>query len=52
VERALTTRGDAYMKDFDVERSYRDAKTTELYEGTKEVHKLIIARALLGKLRA
>jgi acyl-CoA dehydrogenase len=44
--------GYGYMKDFDVERFYRDAKITELYEGTKEVHKLIIARALLGKLRA
>ena len=43
--------GYGYMKDFDVERFYRDAKITELYEGTKEVHKLIIARALLGKLR-
>jgi alkylation response protein AidB-like acyl-CoA dehydrogenase len=44
--------GYGYMKDFDVERFYRDAKITELYEGTKEVHKLIIARQLLGKLRA
>jgi alkylation response protein AidB-like acyl-CoA dehydrogenase len=42
--------GYGYFSEMDVSRFYRDAKITEIYEGTKEVHKLIIARALLGKL--
>ena len=35
------------MTDFEVERYYRDAKITEIYEGTSEVQKIVIARALL-----
>ena len=30
------------------ERYYRDAKVTEIYEGTSEIQRLVIARALLG----
>ncbi len=41
--------GYGYMKDYPLERMYRDAKITEIYEGTSEVHKLVISRAVLGK---
>ena len=39
--------GYGYMGDYDVERFYRDAKIIEIYEGTKEIEKIIIARSLL-----
>ncbi|MFP4528794.1 MAG: acyl-CoA dehydrogenase [Candidatus Kapaibacterium sp.] len=39
--------GYGYTEDFDVERYYRDAKITELYEGTSEIQRLVIARSLL-----
>ncbi len=39
--------GYGYMKDLPLERYYRDAKVTELYEGTSEIMKLIISRELL-----
>ena len=35
---------------FAVERHYRDAKITEIYEGTSEIQQVIIARSLLGRL--
>ncbi|ELY96497.1 acyl-CoA dehydrogenase [Natrialba chahannaoensis JCM 10990] len=38
--------GYGYTKDFDVERYYRDAKITTIYEGTSEIQKKIIARDL------
>jgi alkylation response protein AidB-like acyl-CoA dehydrogenase len=44
--------GYGYMADYDVERFYRDAKIIEIYEGTKEIEKLIIARALLKGLES
>ncbi len=40
--------GYGYISDYEVERMYRDAKITEIYEGTSEVQRLIISRALLG----
>ena len=40
--------GYGYTRDFPVERYYRDAKVTEIYEGTSEIQRLVIARALLG----
>ncbi len=43
--------GWGYMADFEVERFYRDAKITEIYEGTREIQKNTIASALIGKLR-
>jgi butyryl-CoA dehydrogenase len=39
--------GYGYSKDYAVERMYRDAKILELYEGTSEVQKIIIARDLI-----
>jgi alkylation response protein AidB-like acyl-CoA dehydrogenase len=39
--------GYGYTKEFPVERYYRDAKITEIYEGTSEVQRLVIARSLL-----
>ena len=39
--------GYGYMGDYDVERFYRDAKIIDIYEGTKEIEKIIIARSLL-----
>jgi butyryl-CoA dehydrogenase len=40
--------GYGYTKDYPVERLYRDAKCMEIYEGTSEVQKIVIARTLLG----
>jgi alkylation response protein AidB-like acyl-CoA dehydrogenase len=42
--------GYGYTKEFPVERYYRDAKVTEIYEGTSEIQRLVISRALLGDL--
>lgn len=39
--------GYGYVKDFNVERYYRDAKITEIYEGTTEIQKLVIASQVL-----
>jgi alkylation response protein AidB-like acyl-CoA dehydrogenase len=39
--------GYGYMAEYDVERFYRDAKIVEIYEGTKEIEKITIARELL-----
>lgn len=40
--------GYGFMQDYPLERMYRDAKITEIYEGTSEIHKLVISRAVLG----
>jgi alkylation response protein AidB-like acyl-CoA dehydrogenase len=42
--------GYGYTTEFAVERHYRDAKITEIYEGTSEIQQVIISRSLLGKL--
>ena len=39
--------GYGYTKDFPVERFLRDAKVTQIYEGTKQVQKVVIAREIL-----
>jgi len=41
--------GYGYTDDFPVERMMRDAKITQLYEGTQQIQRLVVARALLGK---
>ena len=41
--------GYGYTKDYPLERFYRDAKITEIYEGTSEIQKLVIAAELLGR---
>jgi len=43
--------GYGYIDDFPVERMMRDAKITQIYEGTQQIQRLVIARALLGKGR-
>jgi len=40
--------GYGFMGDYDVERFYRDAKIVEIYEGTKEIEKIIISRVLFS----
>jgi len=53
VAMAVTTKaiqihgGYGYMKDYPVERYFRDAKITEIYEGTSEIQRLVIAHNLL-----
>jgi len=42
--------GYGYTTEFPVERYYRDAKITEIYEGTSEIQQIVIARDLLGRL--
>jgi alkylation response protein AidB-like acyl-CoA dehydrogenase len=51
VDEALQMHGGyGYFDDYDIERFYRAAKVLEIYEGTKEVEKIVIAREILGKL--
>jgi butyryl-CoA dehydrogenase len=40
--------GYGYIQDYPVERHFRDAKITEIYEGTSEVQRIVIARHVLG----
>ncbi len=42
-----TLGGYGYMKDHPVERYYRDARVTEIYEGTSEIQRLVISRGIL-----
>jgi alkylation response protein AidB-like acyl-CoA dehydrogenase len=39
--------GYGYIAEYDISRLYRDAKIVEIYEGTKEIEKQVIARHLL-----
>ena len=41
--------GYGYTKEFPVERYYRDAKITEIYEGTSEIQRIVIARHILAQ---
>ena len=40
--------GYGYMMEYPMQRYFRDAKLTELYEGTSEVQRMVISRAVLG----
>ncbi len=40
--------GYGFIKEYDVERYFRDAKITQIYEGTSQIQKLVIARHVLG----
>jgi len=52
VDEALQIHGGyGYFNDNDIERFYRAAKVLEIYEGTKEVEKIVIAREILGRLK-
>ncbi len=42
--------GYGYTKDYPVERMMRDAKITQIYEGTQQIQRMVIARQMLGKL--
>ena len=41
--------GYGYVKDFPVERMFRDAKITQIYEGTNQIQRMVIARKTLGR---
>jgi alkylation response protein AidB-like acyl-CoA dehydrogenase len=43
--------GAGYLEDFPVERFFRDARITEIYEGTSEIQRIVISRSLLPNLR-
>jgi alkylation response protein AidB-like acyl-CoA dehydrogenase len=43
--------GYGYTTDFPVERCFRDAKITQIYEGTQEMQRIVIARALAGTVK-
>ncbi len=49
VEAVQVHGGYGFVKEFHVERLMRDAKITQIYEGTSEVQKIVISRAILGK---
>jgi alkylation response protein AidB-like acyl-CoA dehydrogenase len=42
--------GYGYSKSYPVERYYRDARITRIYEGTSEIHRMVIARSVLSEL--
>jgi alkylation response protein AidB-like acyl-CoA dehydrogenase len=49
-DRALQIHGGyGYVKEYDIERYYRDVRVTRIYEGTSEIQRLVIGRATLGK---
>ena len=41
--------GYGYMQEYPAERHMRDAKITQIYEGTNQIQRLVIARAVLGR---
>ena len=44
--------GQGYMKDHPVERYYRDARVTEIYEGTSEIQRLVVSQGIVRDLAA
>ena len=49
VEAVQVLGGYGYVSDYPVERMMRDAKITQIYEGTNEIQRVVIARALKGE---
>jgi alkylation response protein AidB-like acyl-CoA dehydrogenase len=43
--------GYGYVADFPVERIYRDVRVCQIYEGTSDIQKILIARGLRGRWR-
>jgi len=43
--------GYGYMKDYPMEKLMRDAKLLQIYEGTNEIQRLVISRAVIGPIR-
>ena len=43
--------GYGYMRDYPVERYMRDVKVAQIFEGTNQIQRIVIARTLLGNLR-
>ena len=43
--------GYGYIKTYPVERFYRDARVTRIYEGTSEIHRIVIARSVLEEFK-
>ena len=48
VEAVQVHGGNGFVKEYHVERLMRDAKITQIYEGTSEIQKIVISRALLN----
>ncbi len=54
----ITTRGIqvlggyGYTRDYPMERHFRDAKITEIYEGTSEIQRIVIARSLVKEMQS
>jgi acyl-CoA dehydrogenase len=46
IEAVQVLGGYGYVREYPVERMMRDAKITQIYEGTNEIQRLVIARAL------
>jgi butyryl-CoA dehydrogenase/acyl-CoA dehydrogenase len=44
--------GAGYTRDFPVERMLRDAKITQIYEGTNQIQRIVVARRLLDRIVA
>ena len=44
--------GAGYVRDYPVERYMRDVKVSQIFEGTNQIQRMVIARALLGDLRS
>ena len=43
--------GYGYVRDYPVERMMRDAKITQIYEGTNQIQRVVLARQLLARFR-
>jgi alkylation response protein AidB-like acyl-CoA dehydrogenase len=44
--------GSGYSTEYPVERMMRDAKITQIYEGTQQIQRMVIARTMTGKAAA